>query len=121
MKLSEAILLGSTLKPQAFGPAFDGKGTCALGAAKDAIGNLYLDKWGFLIWPWTMNPDLYLECPCLGCGSYLTRYQGPLRVIIHLNDDHEWTRERIAGWVASIEAKYDRALQDTVPEVLAAV
>jgi hypothetical protein len=25
--------------------------------------------------------------------------------MIHLNDDHRWTRERIAEWVATVEPK----------------
>ena len=36
MRLSEAIRLGSMLKPQAFDAFFDGVGTCANGAARDA-------------------------------------------------------------------------------------
>lgn len=40
MQLSEAIRLGAMLKPQIRCGFFDGQGTCAVGAAADAIGRL---------------------------------------------------------------------------------
>ena len=38
MKLSEAILLGSMLRPQLEGKVWTERGSCALGAAEEALG-----------------------------------------------------------------------------------
>lgn len=62
MNLSEAILVGATMKPQAFRALFKDDGACACGPF----------------------------CPAFG-------------IITHRNDNHRWTREQIARWVASIE------------------
>jgi len=43
-KLSQAIRIGAKLRPQGFGQLWDGHGTCALGAAIEAIwgeGSIY--------------------------------------------------------------------------------
>ena len=36
------------------------------------------------------------KCPVEGCSKTL----GLAVIIVHLNDDHCWTREQIASWVA---------------------
>lgn len=109
MKLSEAIRLGSMLKPQAFGTVFDGKGTCAVGAAKDAVGKLHLSfyyvahahRWDANQYQWNQ------QCPvCRG----ITREGVTCGMIPHLNDDHRWTREQIADWVEGVEAAQAHAL-----------
>lgn len=64
MRLSEAIVLGSMMKPQAFGIMFDGERTCALGAAKDAIGNLEGPLSVSQIWPWALADKRM--CPACG-------------------------------------------------------
>lgn len=97
MKLSEAIVLGSTLSKQAFTGGFGRFGIrCALGAAADAAG--------------IPTGDLSLKWPMLALGSFACPicmrqlYRGPLfGIIAHLNDYHKWTREQIAYWVATIE------------------
>jgi len=106
MKLSEAIRLGSMLRPQAKGGYFMNDGSCAIGAAADAIGCQEIDRRGSawrLIgllgrhWPWLLRIDLR---SCVACtASQLSRHDQ----IAHLNDAHGWTRERIADWVATIE------------------
>lgn len=112
MKLSEAIFLGSTISPQTFGRLkWSGRSlaykTCALGAAYDAAGILQgllsipaSAKAERLIvveeaFPWALSARTH--CPI--CGGN----EGVLDVVIDLNDNHRWTRERIAEWVAKIE------------------
>lgn len=99
MKLSDAIRLGSMMKPQGFVSMLNGGRSCALGAAMDAIGRLNgftvtdmaADSWPFL------NDKVGLPC---GCDSTDWAWKD---VITHLNDSHEWTREAIADWVQTIE------------------
>jgi hypothetical protein len=106
MKLSEAIILGSTLKPQNIGGWYNGKdGTCALGAALDAVGKLK-SKGGWSdkvkkIWPWLKWPVTNFNCKA--CGRKHIHVDDMEDVVIHMNDNHERTRESIASWVAEIE------------------
>lgn len=101
MKFSEAIRLGAMMKPQAFGTSFDGIGTCANGAARDAIGLLG-----------NVNGDIGRLFPlglkvmelCAVCGKLLS-VPSVGGFIAHLNDDHEWTRERIADFVETMESQ----------------
>jgi hypothetical protein len=99
MRLSEAISLGATLSRQAFGILMDPLtgDRCALGAAKHAVG-ADLDIYFSNIWPWMG----YQECDCPECGWTPCDYQ-PIQVIGHLNDVHQWPREKIARFVANIE------------------
>jgi len=46
-------------------------------------------------WPWAFAVNV--NCP--SCG----RSRLVCQVIVHLNDDHRWTREKIGAWVAGIE------------------
>ncbi len=95
MRLSEAIRLGATMKPQGFGQAFtpDG-GSCALGAALDAIG--VPQGYPFNIWPEMIKEILFWQdCPECGRAGAEIRLSMPA----HLNDTHRWTRERIADFV----------------------
>lgn len=113
MRLSEAIRLGAMVKPQAFGylevtyiyPTNGPLGldrsfsaTCAIGAAMEAVGlELCSDSAQdfFRCFP---EAVMIWELPCPVCGA-LER-GGP---VPHLNNDHLWTRERIANWVETIE------------------
>lgn len=97
MRLSEAIRLGSMLGPQAFHQyETDDGATCALGAASVAVGNgaAYL---GFFL-----EHEKLLggkaTCPACRVDSLV------VSVIVHLNDEHRWTREAIADWVETVEA-----------------
>jgi hypothetical protein len=97
MKLSEAIRLGSMMKPQAFGATRDGDGSCALGTALDAVGMTaahYTDV--MREWPHTMD---IVSNPVHGRQMML------MSAIRELNDCERWTRERIADFVESIEAQ----------------
>ena len=102
MKLSEAIRLGSLLREQHFGAPYspDGKGSCALGAAADAIGMTSIGASG--CWPFLVEQDAV--CPY--CND---RNSTAFVIATHLNDTHRWTRQQIADWVASIEPSEEQA------------
>ena len=103
MRFSEAIRLGAMLKPQAFGETFTGTRTCAIGAAKDAVGALMsLFSSVAREYGWPTEKELK-ELVCPTCRLAWPNRKTP-GVIAHLNDDHRWTREQIADWVESIEA-----------------
>jgi hypothetical protein len=101
MRLSEAIRLGAIMKPQAFGMIFDGIGTCAIGAAKDAVGELDVSPaWFGIAEVFERHPEWHygiLRCPVSGCSHI----EGVIAA--HLNDYHRWTRERIADFIEQIE------------------
>ena len=101
MKLSEAIRLGAMLRPQAFKVYFWLDNSCALGAAAEAAGVSYgcTSTAHFrivLLWPW-LRTMVGRQCPACALDAC------PRKLIAHLNDDHKWTRERIADWVATVE------------------
>lgn len=100
MKMSEAIRLGAMLKPQAFGTAFNGIGTCANGAARDAIGRLRTWHHIGVLFPVADEPSP--DCPLMSelCNGFPLTIAG---LIAHLNDCHRWTREQIADFVATVE------------------
>ncbi len=107
LTLSEAIRLGSMNRPQGFYNLLTAEGgTCALGAALDAVGQLnaaatsllltgdapQLDQWE--------PPNQTQHCPACGGTSIHLSW-----MIAHLNDTERWTREQIADWVETLEAK----------------
>ena len=102
MRLSEAIMLGSTLSHQVFNRMHDSKGgRCALGAAYHAMGIDQYDKTVPDIWPWT-----YERAFCPECANPWPVFM----LIAHcLNDGHRWSRERIADWVATVEPREEPA------------
>ena len=97
LRLSEAIRLGATIRPQAFRTLVTDDGACALGAALLAVGARPEEAVRSALnrWPWAST----VSADCPGCGRSRTVF----RVITHLNDRHRWTREQIATWVAGIE------------------
>lgn len=115
MKLSEAILLGSINTVQAYDTLYDGKGgACALGAALDAM-NITISQ-ASKTWPYLndINKSICPECMLTYnqrrakiWGLYGSIRSVVPNVIPHLNDNHRWTRPRIAVWVATQEAIYD--------------
>ena len=100
-ELAKAIRLGAERRPvQAYGNYFEGRrSSCALGAAYEGMYRLpevaeslraqHLERL------FDCLENTIRACP-EGCRKRLPL--GPL--IVHLNDDHQWTRERIAAWVA---------------------
>ena len=129
MRLSEAIRLGAMLRPQAYGGFYqsfkypDGSsvvGSCALGAAAEAIGAVAkVCGFGYDHDPlrrigknWPSAIGTIAACPCCQDETVAlvfagTRRQFRLRTVVnvisavsHLNDRHRWSREQIADWVA---------------------
>ncbi len=99
MKLSEAIRLGAMLKPQSIGGASDGETSCALQAACESYGENYFTS-GPSLARRLLPGDLHCpECSRAGDAFWV--------IACCLNDYHHWTRERIADWVATIEAQQE--------------
>ncbi len=98
-ELAEFIRNGAhTRTEQAFGDYFTGQNaSCALGAAYEAMYRLPL-KPGHptrdLDWFFDCL-DTNTSCPAEGCKKRLFL----AAIIVHLNDDHRWTREQIAQWL----------------------
>jgi hypothetical protein len=105
VELAEAILTGASRRPLQSFDAYYGEegGSCALGAAYEGIYHLPTHVEG-------RRPDkLYRFFHCLenvsrwcpvGCKKHIPTGA----MIVHLNDDHRWTREQIAAWVRGEEA-----------------
>ena len=102
-ELASYIREGVQRRPeQAYGDYFKGRNaSCALGAAYDGMYRVPGD-------PERRRPTRDLDrlfnclegtirqCPGEGCSKKL----GLAVIIVHLNDDHCWSREQIAAWVA---------------------
>jgi hypothetical protein len=101
--LAAAIHRGTHQRPsQSFGCYFEGnEASCALGAAYEGMYRLTRGA----------NPvvsrDLFRLFDCLdytirpcpdGCGKTIFL----AAMIVHLNDDHLWSRERIAAWLGNL-------------------
>lgn len=112
MRLSEAIRLGAMLKPQGHGELVHHGRTCALGAALDAVGALCSDYDAVGIrFPITRQVRLGL-CPAPGCENYAHGHATVMETVFYLNDSHDWTRERIADWVETLEGPQEAASVD---------
>ena len=115
MKLSEAILLGSTLVKPVRGQIDDGNGGgCAYGMANRSSNSTFANPaWG----DWDHHTELsQLPCGCslykpmMGADGNTSSWYGQIparHAIIHIFNQHvcdgDWTIERLAEWVASIE------------------
>jgi len=100
-ELAEAIRKGARCRrEQLFGAYFDGTDRSdALGSAYEAIYRLPADATGIrpkgIYKFFACLDDRVRRCPEPGCAK-----QHLLdTLIIHLNDDHLWSRERIAAYV----------------------
>src|SRR6476646_3622342 len=104
MKLSEAIRLGAMLRPQAFGFAFSKGGSCALGAAQEAMGIKSSSFRCFEESPWypIFRYFIAIQAQCPACGLKVTD-SFSVFLIPHLNDTHRWSREQIADWLETLE------------------
>jgi hypothetical protein len=102
-ELAKAIREGVRHRPrQAFGEYFKGRASsCALGAAYEGIYRMPREVEGF-------HPhrlDRLFECldfSIMRCPAGCTKRIPLGALIVHLNDYHEWTREQIADWVATL-------------------
>ena len=101
IELAEAIRNGSLHRPdQAFGHYFEGRrASCALGAAYEGMYRLpdNADE----VRPRHME-RLFdcLEGTVRSCPEGCKKRIALASMILHLNDDHHWTREQIARWLA---------------------
>jgi hypothetical protein len=100
-ELAAAILHGATQRPeQAFGHYFEGRrASCALGAAYEGFYRLPTDAEGIR----PRNLERLFDClenTLRSCPEGCKKRLALAAMILHLNDDHQWTRERIAAWVA---------------------
>jgi hypothetical protein len=100
-ELAEAILSGALRRPeQAFGDYFEGRrASCALGAAYEGIYRLPREATGIRVHHLERLFDC-LESTLRNCPEGCKKRLILGAMILHLNDDHRWTREQIAAWVA---------------------
>lgn len=100
-ELAAAILEGAAHRPdQAIGVYYEGlHASCALGAAYEGMYRLPAAAEGVQaqgLWRlFDCLENTLRRCP-EGCRKRISLAS----MILHLNDDHQWTRERIAAWVA---------------------
>jgi hypothetical protein len=104
-ELADAILHGSAFRPeQAFGHYFEGRrASCALGAAYEGMYRLPREADGLR----PVRLDRLFDClegTLRSCPEGCKKRLALGSMILHLNDDHQWTRERIAQWVAPTPA-----------------
>lgn len=117
MRLSDAIREGSKDTYQSFGQYFEmltpdsrGRwGACALGAALTAIGDTVSRDTFDIETDLASFPEIICKiagvCPAENCAKFGGQYEVTVgRMIVHLNDGHRWSRERIADWIDSLDA-----------------
>ncbi len=118
MKLSEAIRLGAMIRPQVFGAFMKNGGSCAIGAALEAVGHNVEDFSPCYSEAAEAFP-LLTRWADYDCPACVVQFAPGLwrrfdTVISHLNDQHKWTREQIADFVASIERSESPEADDAV-------
>lgn len=114
MRLSEAIRLGSMLRPQTRGSYGADGGSCAIGAAAEAAGMNEYPLFHELEARWPVLTE-FVACPVTADTS------GDVgTVILWLNDSHGWTREAIADWVETLEPRDAVSPASELSPVLAA-
>ena len=103
-ELARAIAVGALRRPeQAFGNYFVGRSaSCALGAAYEGMYRLPEEAGQIL--PKRLErlfdclEGSVKRCPANGCKKTLIL----AAMLVHLNDDHLWSREAIASWVETL-------------------
>ncbi len=113
MRLSEAIRLGSMLRPQVRGRFVSRLGTCALGAAIEAVDASVVESSWDPVGLSARFPMLSQPAPCPACSSQQTLFA----VIMHLNDCHRWSRTQVADWVQELELPGGDEEPDGGPEM----
>jgi hypothetical protein len=144
MRLSEAILLGSTVVKPLRGVGLTTKGEgCAIGMALKAAGAPMIPWYAVnpeilglsdqdyrRFWPWKDKLcGIDLPCTCeaqeLMCGRGDVVPRSSINtihaIIVHLFNQHvidgSWTIERLAEWVASVEPKEIAAGEEAAAEL----
>lgn len=121
MKLSDAIREGSKNTKQCFNSFFgrnENESNCAMGAAAVGCGfDLKNNKRARLLWDLfpTLNSFQHLlirtNDRCFKCG-----YEGKVAdIIMHLNDQHQVSREAIAEWVEATFETGAQLVEDVTP------
>ena len=132
MKLYEAIRLGSMLHPQTFDHLEEFRrvyspnpligvrkivvATCAMGAAFKALG---ITNETEVPNEWRSEEEVSVSCPTKSdevsyCGDPDCSMSD---MVMHLNDTHRWTREKIADWLEPIEEAKVVAKEEVLVEV----
>lgn len=105
MKLSGLIRQGAAMRPQTQDVFFDGRGSCAWGAAIEAAhGTAYLEALAGDFTPLAATIDIAF--PDYHKTRRVQHPEQPYKdalflTIAELNDRFYWTRERIADWLES--------------------
>ena len=101
-ELADAMLEGIGRRPdQSFGEYYRGRrSSCALGAAYEGMYRLPDNPDGTrptkdLEWFFDCLEGSVRKCPADGCRKRLTLAS----ILVHLNDEHRWSREAIASWL----------------------
>lgn len=91
-KLSDAIRIGASGTKQCFGKYSTAPGeTCAIGAAKLAVlGDPHGSDGEF-------SERIPLDSVVF--HPFTRKWRNVGAVVVSLNDDHEWSREKIADWL----------------------
>lgn len=123
---SEAIREGAKVRPQAFDSYFNSGGSCAYGAGLEAMTGRITAAPSLVVEQFRYLMDSGATCPaCL--SDEAEPYKTIAKVIFHLNDDHQWTREQIADWLESEEEKLgyvtitESVEQESLPPALVTV
>ena len=106
-ELAQFIRSGAVRRPeQAFGDYYRGRSaSCALGAAYEGMYRLPTQAGGL-----RPTKDLEWFFDCLEGSVRLCPHGNDCRkklslaaIMVHLNDDHKWSREDIAEWLESLK------------------
>jgi hypothetical protein len=107
VRMSDAMRRGAAKRPQAFGTVVDPAtgGTCAWGAAMDGVDRLQFVNGVYIAsgeqvrrrYGWQIVERM---ATCPACNR---RQSNVGEIIVHLNDQHRWTREAIADWLDVID------------------
>jgi hypothetical protein len=118
-ELASFIRAGAERRPeQAYGDYFKGqRASCALGAAYEGMYRLPRQAEGVhptkdLEWFFDCLEGTIRRCPGGdGCQKRLSL----AAIIVHLNDDHRWSREQIAQWLESVNGKASNGVHAPAP------
>ena len=97
MRLSERMILGSTLIRHIHTMGDSRNDGCAIQCAYKAQPTTTKQDW--------INTGV-THCPVPDCHMYKHEW-GVGGVIVHVNDEHKWSIDQIAQWIASIEPNED--------------
>lgn len=118
MRLWQAMLAGAKLGHQVFGTWSDGSGgTCAMGAVMLGCGYVISGHDWYEAFQGVRErfPELALHADCPvdeHCTAHGKVSPTLMEVIMHLNDRHHWSRQRIAEWLSGTKVtNYETFIQ----------